>query len=148
MTAMRLASIATHGVQGLPDVEIALQPVTALIGPRASGKSSLLRAVSWLLTGTPTGVGGPPVPRVRSELLGLDGGERRSIERGPRSFPKDPLPSVVFLAARDRLPSAHESQHPYESDAASAEAMVAAIAERRLSGVEGELLLIEEPELM
>ena len=34
------------------------------------------------------------------------------------------------------------------SDAASAEAMVAAIAERRLAGVEGEVLLIEEPELM
>jgi predicted ATP-dependent endonuclease of OLD family len=148
MTALRLASIATHGVQGLPNVELALQPVTALIGPRASGKSSLLRAVSWLLSGTPTGVGGAPVPRVRAELISLDDGKRRSIERGPTAFPANPLPNVVFLAARDRLPSATETQHPYESDAASAEAMVAAIAERRLAGVEGEVLLIEEPELM
>lgn len=145
---MRLASISTHGVQGLPDVELALQPVTALIGPRASGKSSLLRAVSWLLSGTPAGVGVAPAPTVRAELLALDGGERRSIERGPTAFPADPLPAVVFLAARDRLPSAVDGQHAYESDAASAEAMVAAIAERRLSGVEGEVLLIEEPELM
>jgi predicted ATP-dependent endonuclease of OLD family len=148
MSAQRLAKISTHGVQGLPNVALALQPVTALIGPRASGKSSLLRAVSWLLSGAPAGVGEAPVPTVSAELLGVDGLEKRSIERGPTSFPKDPLPSVVFLAARDRLPSSTEAQHPYESDAASAEAMVAAIAERRLSGVEGEVLLIEEPELM
>lgn len=148
MTALRLASISTHGVQGLPDLDLALQPVTALIGPRGSGKSSLLRAMSWLLSGTPSGVGESPTPKVRAELIGLDGGERRTIERSPKAFPADPLPEVVFLSARDRLPSAIEAQHHYESDAASAEAMVAAIAERRLSGVEGEVLLIEEPELM
>ncbi|MEP7379295.1 MAG: TOPRIM nucleotidyl transferase/hydrolase domain-containing protein [Chloroflexota bacterium] len=148
MTALRLASISTHGVQGLPDLDLALQPVTALIGPRGSGKSSLLRAASWLLSGTPSGVGESPTPTVRAELLGLDGGEPRTIERGPTAFPADPLPPVLFLATRDRLPSATDARHPYESDAASAEAMVAAIAERRLSGVEGEVLLIEEPELM
>lgn len=145
---MRLASIATHGVPGLPDIALSLQPVTALIGPRASGKSSLLRAVSWLLSGLPAGLGQGPVPTVRAELLATDGAQRRKIERGPTAFAEGPLPQVVFLAARDRLPAAGGPQHPLESDAASAEAMVAAIAERRLSGVEGEVLLIEEPELM
>ena len=145
---MRLASISTHGVPGLPDLELALQPVTALIGPRASGKSSLLRAVSWLLSGLPANLAEPPGPAVRAELFALDTGERQSIERGPQAFPAAPLPPVVFLAARDRLPAATDTALPYESDAASAEAMVAAIAERRLSGVEGEVLLIEEPELM
>lgn len=145
---MRLASISTKGVPGLPDIELALQPVTALIGPRGSGKSSLLRAVSWLLSERPAGVGDLPVPTVRAELVATDGGERRKIERGPESFPGPPLPSVIFLAARDRLPSPTDKRHLHESDAESAEAMVAAIAERRLSGVEGEVLLIEEPELM
>jgi len=145
---MRLASIATHGVPGLPDLELALQPVTALIGPRGSGKSSLLRAVSWLLSGQPTTVGDPPTPAVSAELLGADGGERRAIERSAASVPVAPLPAVIFLAARDRLPSPTEGLRMFESDAAAAEAMVATIAERRMSGVEGEVLLIEEPELM
>jgi predicted ATP-dependent endonuclease of OLD family len=148
MTAMRLASISTLGVPGLPDIDLALQPVTALIGPRASGKSSLLRAVSWLLSGLPASVGHVPIPTVRAELLATDGGERRKIERGPTASPEDPLPQVVFLAAHDRLPAPGEPRHTFESDAAAAEAMVAAIAERRLSGIEGEVLLIEEPELM
>jgi predicted ATP-dependent endonuclease of OLD family len=148
MTALRLASISTRGVPGLPDLELALQPVTALIGPRASGKSSLLRAVSWLLSGQPANLGEPEMPTVSAELITTTGKARRSIERGLESTPADPLPPVVFLAARDRLPSPAEAHHLYESDAASAEAMVAAIAERRLSGVEGEVLLIEEPELM
>jgi hypothetical protein len=148
MTALRLASITTRGVPGLPDLELALQPVTALIGPRASGKSSLLRAVSWLLSGQPGNLGEPAMPTVKAELIATEGSERRSIERGLGSTPAGPLPAVVFLAARDRLPSPLDAHHLYESDAASAEAMVAAIAERRLSGVEGEVLLIEEPELM
>ncbi len=148
MTALRLASISTRGVPGLPDLELTLQPVTALIGPRASGKSSLLRAVSWLLSGLPAGLAEPPTPTVGAELVGIDGKKRHKIERSATKTPTAPLPPVVFLAARDRLPSATDAQLMYESDAASAEAMVAAIAERRLSGIEGEILLIEEPELM
>lgn len=148
MTAMRLASIATRGVPGLPDISLALQPVTALIGPRASGKSSLLRAVSWLLSGLPASVGEAPVPTVSAELLATDDGQRRTIERGASGFPENPLPQLVFLAAHDRLPAPGESRRTFDSDAAAAEAMVTAIAERRLAGVEGEVLLIEEPELM
>ncbi len=146
---MRLASISTQGVPGVLDIDLALQPVTALIGPRGSGKSSLLRAVSWLLSGSPTSVGQPPVPTVRANLVATTGGgQRQMIERSPTAFPHDPLPPVVFLDVHDRLPPPTHPPHPYQSDAAAAEAMVAAIAERRLSGVEGEVLLIEEPELM
>lgn len=147
-TAQRLASIATRGVPGLPDIDLALQPVTALIGPRGSGKSSLLRAIAWLLSGAPARDGEPQAPTVRAELSALDGGQRRTIERGPTALPDHPLPHVVFLDVHDRLPPAAHPHHPYESDAAAAEAMVAAIAERRMSRVEGEVLLIEEPELM
>lgn len=148
MTALRLTSVSTRGVPGLPDVDVALQPVTALIGPRGSGKSSVLRAISWLLSGAPAKMSDPPTPHVMAELATVDGGERRTIERGQAVFPGAPLPPVVFLAARDRLPSLVDGPPLAGSDAASAEAMVAAIAERRLSGTEGEVLLIEEPELM
>ena len=145
---MRLASVSTRGVPGLPDVEVALQPVTALIGPRASGKSSLLRSLSWLLSGLPAQIAEASRPTVSARLVSLDGAAARTIERGPAAFPAPPLPPVVFLAARDRLPALADAPPHYGSDAAAAEAMVAAIAQRRLSGVEGELLLIEEPELM
>ena len=152
MTAQRLASITTRGVPGLPDVDVALQPVTALIGPRGSGKSRLLRAISWLLSGAPMLMSDPPAPHVGAGLVPASGDDAdagpRTIERGQAVFPGPPLPPVVFLAARDRLPSLAESPAMAGSDAASAEQMVAAIAERRLAGAEGEVLLIEEPELM
>ncbi|MGF7473661.1 hypothetical protein WFJ45_23175, partial [Salmonella enterica subsp. enterica serovar Minnesota] len=67
-----------------------------------SGKSSLLRAVSWLLSGQPAAIGGQPAPTVRAELVPTSSGERRTIERSPESSPQAPLPSVVFLAAHDR----------------------------------------------
>jgi predicted ATP-dependent endonuclease of OLD family len=148
MSAMRLASVSTRGVPGLPDVEVALQPVTALIGPRASGKSSLLRAISWLLSGLPAQLTESATPTVSANLVSLDGAAERTIERSQTESPAPPLPPVIFLAARDRLPALVDASRMNGSDAAAAEAMVAAIAERRLSGVEGEMLLIEEPELM
>lgn len=142
----RLTSISTQGVPGLPDIETRLEPVTALVGPRGSGKSRLLAAISWLLSGAPSLMSDPPAPRVTAELE--EPGGRRTVSRGQASFPDAPMPEVLFLAARERLPPASEATALAGSDAASAEAMVAAIAERRLSGVEGEVLLIEEPELM
>jgi hypothetical protein len=141
-----LASISIRDLPGLPGVEVGLQPMTALIGPRGSGKSRLLAAVSWLLSGAPDLVGEPPGPLVTAELE--DAGSIRTISRGQAVFPDEPLPDVIFLTARDRLPPAPDGSAVTGSDAASAEAMVAAVAERRLSGVEGEVLLIEEPELM
>jgi predicted ATP-dependent endonuclease of OLD family len=142
---MRLTSIRAAGVAGLPDVEVELQPMTALIGPRGSGKSRLLSAISWLLDGTPALSNESPEPHVSAQL-GSAAGARR-VTRSPQEHPAGELPSVVFLTARDRLVPALRNALP-GGDAASAEQMVAAIAERRLSGVKNEVLLIEEPELM
>ncbi len=142
----RLTSITTRGVPGLPDLKIALQPMTAVIGPRGAGKSRFLAAVAWLLSGEPAAMAELPAPDVSAVLAAADG-ERR-VARGQAVFPAEPLPPVLFLAARDRLPGVPDLSGLPGSDAASAEAMIAAIAERRLSGVEGEVLLIEEPELM
>lgn len=149
VTTLRLTYVATRGVAGLPNIEVALQPMTALIGPRGSGKSRMLRAISWLLSGEPMLMSDPPAPHVVAELTSGDGAPlTRTIERGQAVFPAHPLPPVIFLAARDRLPPLSDGATFSGSDAASAEQMVAAIAERRLAGAEGEVLLIEEPELM
>ena len=48
-----LARVTVAGVAGLPDLELELGPVTALVGPRGSGKSQLLASIAWLLTGRP-----------------------------------------------------------------------------------------------
>ncbi|MEP7158979.1 MAG: hypothetical protein ABI797_06095, partial [Chloroflexota bacterium] len=98
MTPTRLTSITTRGVPGLPDVNVALQPVTALIGPRGSGKSRLLRAISWLLSGAPLLMSDLPAPQVSAELApatGDDATAMRTIERGQAVFPGQPLPPVV-----------------------------------------------------
>ena len=145
MRVMRVRSVSTRGIAGLPDMTVGLQPVTAIIGPRGAGKSRLLSAISWLLSGTPALSNEVPEPEVTAEMEGSAGSRR--ITRGPADFPTGELPPVLFLTARDRLPLAARNALP-GGDAAPAEQMVAAIAERRLSGVEGEVLLIEEPELM
>ncbi len=41
------------GVAGLPDAELDLDPLTALVGPRGSGTSQLLSAIAWLTAGRP-----------------------------------------------------------------------------------------------
>ncbi len=124
-----------------------LQPVTALIGPRASGKSRLLAAIAWLLSGNPPQAGGHSLGlRVGAQLDGQAG--TRSIWRDRDTEPDGPLPALTYLAARERIAPVTEVAHRGSSDAALAEEMVARIAERRLAGVEGEVLLIEEPELM
>lgn len=156
VTTTRLSSVSVRGLRGLPSVDIALQPITALIGPRGVGKSRLLAAIAWLLTGSPDlsgySFGGePPVVAasgldVRAVLETPSG--QTSIERRPGAAPRTALPPAWFLAARDRIPALPEEAPVGWSDASQAEAMVADIAERRLSGVEGEVLIIEEPELM
>lgn len=50
---MALARAAVRGVPGLRDLEVQLGEVTALVGPRGAGKSRLLVAISWLLSGAP-----------------------------------------------------------------------------------------------
>ncbi|HYI21323.1 MAG TPA: TOPRIM nucleotidyl transferase/hydrolase domain-containing protein [Candidatus Limnocylindrales bacterium] len=148
---MRLSSLSVRGVAGLPDVDFELQPMTALIGPRASGKSRLLAAISWLLTGQPDlAAESGPSPDVSAHFESRDGGKpaSRRIRRNDGSEPEGPLPSVTYLSARARLSSSGESSPYGSSDAALAEAVVAEIAERRLAGAQNEVLLIEEPELM
>lgn len=145
-------SLSVRGVRGLPEVEFALQPLTALIGPRGAGKSRVLASIAWLLTGSPDltrpsqSSATPPAPVVSAELETPTG--RSTIERRRGALPEGDLPPTRFLAARDRLPPLPEDAPIGWSDAAQAEQMVEDIAERRLAGHEGEILLIEEPELM
>jgi len=158
VTQARLSSVSVKGLRGLPGVEIGLQPMTALIGPRGVGKSRLLAAIAWLLTGHPD-LGGdsfsgePSVVRasgliVRAMLLDASQSSGREIERRPGSSAPGDVPPTTFLAARDRLPPFPEEAPVGWSDAAQAEQMVEEIAERRLAGADGEILIIEEPELM
>jgi predicted ATP-dependent endonuclease of OLD family len=125
--------VSFQGVPGLADATIELQPMTALIGPRAVGKSRVLDGLAWLISGEPR-LDGDGVA-VRADLEETAG--TRRILRSARVEPEAPLPPLRMLRARDRI-----------AGSAAAEEMVASIAERRLAGVEGELLLIEEPELM
>ena len=148
--------MTVNGLRGLPPVEVGLRPITALIGPRGVGKSRVLAAISWLLTGRPDlsgeSFGGEP-PVVRASALRVtahleDGGGKRTIERRPGSSAPANTPKTTFYAAHDRLPPLPEDAPVGWSDAAQAEEMVESIAERRLAGAEGEVLIIEEPELM
>jgi predicted ATPase len=152
----RLKSVTVRGLRGLPQVEVGLRPITAFIGPRGVGKSRLLAAISWLLTGRPDlsgeSFGGePPVVRaselqVTAEIEGPD--DERVIERRPGSSPPADGPIASFYPAHERLPVLPEEAPVGWSDAAQAEEMIESIAERRMAGASGEVLIIEEPELM
>jgi OLD-like protein/putative AbiEii toxin of type IV toxin-antitoxin system len=119
--------------------------MTALIGPRGVGKSRVLAAVSWLMTGVPD-LGIASALEVTAELDTPEG--VRSITRRASRPPDLPLPSTHYFPARDRLPALPEDAPIGWSDAAQAEQLVERIAESRLAGTQGELLVIEEPELM
>ena len=90
MTAERLSTVSVKGLRGLPGVDFALQPMTALIGPRGVGKSRLLAAIAWLLTGQPdlsgeSFSGEPSVVRasglaVRAMLVDAGGSSGREIK--------------------------------------------------------------------
>ncbi|MBI2778124.1 MAG: hypothetical protein HYX57_12815 [Chloroflexi bacterium] len=162
-----LAGVAAAGVAGLPDLEIELGPLTALVGPRGSGKSQLLSAIAWLLAGHPAiAPADLPVPvRVSGELQ--VNGHRDSFVRtpdrgvapGPGTAALPALPGCSFLRARDRLrgPSssagsiglrwARIAAQP-TSDAVAAEALVSAVEACCQECLSGEVLLIEEPELL
>jgi hypothetical protein len=144
-----LTRVSTSRVPGLPDVDVRLQPMTALIGARASGKSRLLAAVSWLLSGRPllAPAGTDPPPMVTAELETHGG--RLTLVRGAGPAPDGPLPRVTYYPAVDRL--ARPPVGPLAigwSDAARAEQMVEAIAQATRDDTSGDVLLIEEPELM
>ena len=166
---MPLSRVETAGVAGIPDVGIELGRLTALIGTRGSGKSQLLTAIAWLL-------GGPTVPglgagatgiRVAGVVAGTDG--RRPIARAMRASgevseapPPGSLPACSFLQAADRLVPPRDLRAgsgevgtrmagllpARTTDAAAAEALVRAVESCCREGLAGEVLVIEEPELL
>lgn len=162
-----LAGVAVAGVAGLPDLEIELGPVTALVGPRGSGKSQLLSAIAWLLAGHPANARADlPVPAHVSGELGVNG-HRSSFVRTPggglaaRPDTQTPptLPVCSFLRARDRFDAPSELAASVgrrwaeiatqaTSDAMAAEALVSAVEACCQECLSGEVLLIEEPELL
>lgn len=154
--------VGVTGVAGLPDVELELGPMAALVGPRGSGKSQLLASIAWLISGRPRiGSAGSPATIVSAEL---DDGVRllRRPQAGlafePARGTRGRLPPCSFLRARSRLGGptgasgrvgrrlAGMARHP-TSDAMAAEALVSVVEACCEECLSGELLLIEEPEL-
>ena len=163
---MSLTRVAVRGVPGLRDLDVEFGPVTALVGPRGAGKSRLLAAVSWLLTGAPALVEGEEHGDHPVRVAGtLSGARPTPIARkgsGAGTFTpaaiQPRLPGVSFLQASGRLLPTVASG-PFgkrvgdrladeSSDAAAAEALVAVVQQCCRDGVHNELLLIEEPEMM
>lgn len=167
--AGRLARVAVAGVAGLPELDLDLGPMTALVGPRGSGKSQLLAALAWLMSGRPriVAAAGAAVTAVSGELA--EGRRVAHIARAPGTglvrnpaVPADlDLPSCSFLRARDRLGRPAGSSgtvagrlladpvavHP-TSDAVAAEALIRVMEACCEDCISGEILLIEEPELL
>ena len=165
--AVPLARVEAVGVAGVPDLAIDLGRMTAFIGTRGSGKSQLLVAISWLLDGRPMpGLrSGASELRVAGEVAGPAG--HRPVQRalGPSGEalgapPRESLPPCSFLRASQRLgppPDAEagtvsarmaELMPARTTDAAAADALVGAIESCCRDGMSGEVLLIEEPELL
>jgi predicted ATPase len=162
-----LARVAVAGVAGLPELELDLGPLTALVGPRGSGKSQLLSSIAWLITGRPRiaastdrrairvsgdlHIDGRITPIVRRQGAGLSFGWARDAA--------SVLPACTFLRAGDRLgrPTtsggtvgarlARIADGP-TSDAVAAEALVSVVEACCQECLAGEILLLEEPELL
>ena len=163
----RLVRVAVAGVAGLPELDVDLGPITALVGPRGSGKSQLLAAIAWLLTGRPRVATAPGAVSsiVSGELCdgGLVAHVARSTGAGLERESTDPAavdpPTCSFLRARDRLSPPATSSGSVAgrlfkgsgrptSDAVAAEALVSVMEACCEDCASGELLLIEEPELL
>jgi energy-coupling factor transporter ATP-binding protein EcfA2 len=147
----RLLSLSTRAVPGLPDTEIALHPMTALIGVSGSGKSRLLWALAWLVGGSPelAPAETEPPPEVRATIQSAAG--PRTISRTVPPAAGDPpagLPTLVYLPVRARLPVEPPRTAEATGDASIAEQLVADIAADVAAGTTGRLLVIDEPELM
>lgn len=143
----RLTAVRTRDVCGLPDVDVRLQPLTTLVGPRGSGKSRLLAAIAWLLSGQ------PPLSATEDDGLRVwavlsSGATSRTVERSIRAGPEGSLPRVEYRPAYARLPRSATDEEEGWSDAAGAEELVDWVADRARTGTESEVLIVEEPELM
>ena len=166
-TGILLKRVLASGVAGLPDLDLDLGPLAALVGPRGSGKSQLLSAIAWLIAGRPrlTSAAGAPLTRVGGDLV-VDGQIAR-LTRSPGvrlrwdlSRSRRPaLPACTYLRARDRFSPPRASDGSVgrrladlaeraTSDAVAAEALVSAVEACCRECVSGEILLIEEPELL
>ena len=163
----RLASVAVAGVAGLPDLELDLGQVTALVGARGSGKSQLLSAIGWLLAGRPRMVAAAGASAaVVSGRFDFDGRTTSIVRRPgarlairPHGSRRPPLPTCSYLRARDRFAPPRGSRGRVAarlatlggqatSDAVAAEELVSVIQTCCEESLTGELLLIEEPELL
>ena len=168
-----LDSVRIRGFRSAADVELELGPVTALVGEARSGKSNVLRALHALLA-PEAPLGREDVRRDGPETIAvearLDDGRRLALDARPPAVSRtapDEVPSALFLpAARrggslfdaDEVPEAAQDAlelfrgalagaEPDGSDAASAEALVAAVDACCEAEVTGLVLLVEEPEL-
>ena len=161
-----LEHVETTGLAGIPDVAIELGRMTAVVGTRGAGKSQFLSAIAWLLTGhrEPGWRSGAGSIRVTGRLGG--GRRRRSVVRSRPAHgrallePADAqLPPCTMLRAVDRLsPKLPDSGRVAArllelipratTDAALAEALVVAIESCCRDGIDGEVVIIEEPELL
>jgi len=168
-----LDSVRIRGFRSAADVELELGPVTALVGEARSGKSNVLRALHALLAPEAL-LGQEDVRRDGPETIAvearLDDGRRLALDARPPAVSRtapDEVPSALFLpAARrggslfdaDEVPEAAQDAlelfrgalagaEPDGSDAASAEALVAAVDACCEAEVAGLVLLVEEPEL-
>lgn len=158
-----LRRVEVDGVRGLAKIDLELGGLTALIGPRGSGKSQLLASIAWLADrGLAPGGDQVSVAAELSPPVGPIRSIRRAIGK-TREPAADPalLSTTSYLQAQDRLTvsqapeggsvaralSARLNGH-ITSDAAAAEALVGAVEDCCASGVGSELMLIEDPELM
>ena len=168
-----LAAVRIRGFRSAADVELVLCRVTALVGEARSGKSNVLRALRALLEpGAPlvredVRRDGDATITVEARL---DDGRRLALDAEPPAVSRtgpDGAPPVLFLPAARRggtlldansVPEAARralelfrdalaGAEPDGSDAASAGALVAAVEACCEAGVEGLVLLVEEPEL-
>ena len=168
-----LATVRIRGFRSAADVELELGRVTALVGEARSGKSNLLRAVRALLD-PQAPVGEEDVRRDGTAAIGVEAsladGRRLALDARPPAVSRtasDGAPPVLVLpAARrgdtllaaDQAPDAAQpalevfrealaGAEPDGSDAAAAGALVTAVDACCEAGVEGFVLLVEEPEL-
>jgi len=165
--AVPLTRLEAVGVAGVPDLTIELGRMTAFIGTRGSGKSQLLVAISWLLDGRPMpGLRtGASELRVAGDVTRLAGTRRvnRALSASGEVLgvpPGEDLPRCSFLRAAERLGPPMEvgsgevgarmarGMPARTTDAAAADALIDAVESCCREGLGGEVLLIEEPELL